>query len=313
MSKLKSRLPPTSGLVVFEAAARHLNFTRAAGELAITQAAVSRQIAQLEQYLGVLLFWRMHRRLELTRQGTHLQRAVSMGLEYIATAVADIQRARSANEVTVSTSITFASYWLMSRVANFRAAHPDIEVRLVASAPIHNLAAGGIDLAIRHGSGKWAGANATHLFDDDVMPVCSRAYLESRPALRQPEDLLGETLLHLAMFDRNWVTWESWLAALGVRDKPSGRSLAFDSYTVLLQAALGGQGIALCGGGLAEDFLARGDLVRPIKAAMRSDRAFYILAPDDVPMSRPAELFRDWILDDVRSDRREKPPAAANR
>jgi LysR family glycine cleavage system transcriptional activator len=301
MTGLRTKLPPANSLVVFEAAARHLNFTRAAAELNVTQAAVSRQIQTLEVHLGVPLFRRLHRALQLTRDGQRLYQAVAMGLEHIANTAADIRRLRHDAELTVSSSVTFASYWLMSRVAKFRAAHPDVELRLVASAPVRDLAVAGIDLAIRYGSGRWPEVEATHLMDNEIFPVCAPAYLKTRPRLRAPADLLNETLLHLVEFDRNWVTWESWLRNFGVEESPSSRGLEFDNYLILVQAALDGQGIALGGGRLAEDSVARGALVRPIEASLRSERAFHVITPRDMPLSEPAKLFRDWILEEAKA------------
>lgn len=300
MASLRAKLPPANSLVVFEAAARCLNFTQAAAELNVTQAAVSRQIQSLETHMGVPLFHRMHRALQLTRDGQRLYLAVSMGLEHIANTAADIRRLRHDNELTVSSSVTFASYWLMSRVAKFRAAHPDIELRLVASAPVRDLTVAGIDLAIRYGNGRWPEVDAIHLMDNEIFPVCAPAYLKEMRQLREPADLLNETLLHLVQFDRNWVTWEAWLREFGVKGPPSSRGLEFDSYLILVQAALDGQGIALGGGRLAEDSVERGALVRPIEASVRSERAFHLITPRNVPLSEPAKLFRDWILNEAR-------------
>ena len=301
MDHLRTKLPPPNSLVVFEAAARHLNFTRAAAELGVTQAAVSRQIHVLEDHLGVPVFRRMPRALQLTPAGRRLQGAVTMGLEHIANTAADLRRARGEKgDVTVSTSVTFASYWLISRVAKFRAAHPDIEVRLVASAPVADLAVAGIDLAVRYGHGSWPNVDAIHLLNNEVFPVCAPGYLQERGPLRDAEDLLDHTLLHLVEHDRNWVTWEAWLGAVGVTHPPSRRGLQFDNYLVLIQAALDGQGIALGGGRLADDFLARGALIRPIAATLRSEQAFYLLIPREMPMSPQAGLFRNWILSEAR-------------
>jgi LysR family glycine cleavage system transcriptional activator len=250
---LSKTLPPTNSLVVFEAAARHMNFTRAAGELDVTQSAVSRQIQLLEDHLGIALFQRQARGLVLTREGERLHRAVAMGLEHIANVAADLRRNRGPGELTVATSVTFASYWLMARIAKFRAAHPEIEFRLFASAPVYDLAAEGIDLAVRYGAGEWPGVEAERLFDNEIWPVCSPRYLEGRKPLRTVGDLLDETLLHLSKFDRNWVTWETFLLAHGVAGEPHRRGLTYDNYMVLIQSALRGEGIALCGRRLAED------------------------------------------------------------
>lgn len=300
MTGLRSRLPPANSLVVFEAAARHLNFTRAATELSVTQAAVSRQIQGLEAHLGATLFHRRHRALELTRDGQRLHKAVTMGLEHIADTVADLRRVRNDAEVTVSASVAFASYWLMSRVAKFRAVHPEVDLRLVASAPVSDLAVAGIDLAVRYGTGEWPGMEAIHLMNNEIFPVCAPAYLDGRAPLETPAALLDETLLHLVVHDRNWVTWDTWLRALGVDAAPTKRGLEFDNYLILIQAALDGQGIALGGGRLAEDFLTRGALIRPLQATLGSERAFFLVFPREAPLGPSAALFRDWILAEAK-------------
>lgn len=304
MVSLRRKLPPANALIVFEAAARHLNFTRAAEELHVTQAAVSRQIKSLEDDLGIALFRRLHRELQLTKEGLRFQQVVTMGLEHIAATAVDLRNAKPNHGLTVATSVTFASYWLMSRVAKFRAAHPDLDLRLVASAPVSDLASAGIDLAVRYGNGHWLGVEAIHLLDNEVFPVCAPQYLEARQGgrnpLETPADLISERLLHLVEFDRNWVTWAAWLKSFEVDAAEAPRGLEFDNYLVLIQAALDGQGIALGGGRLADDFLRRGALIRPISATMRSQKGFYLVIPKDVPLSAPAKLFRDWIVAEAR-------------
>jgi LysR family glycine cleavage system transcriptional activator len=295
MASLRRTLPPVNSLVIFEAAARHLNFTRAAGELGLTQAAVSRQIQALEASLGGPLFQRQARGLVMTKDGSRLHQAVTMGLEYIATVCVDIRRRRGPKDLTVSSSVTFASYWLVGRLGEFRAANPDIDLKLVASAPVSDLVSAGIDVAIRYGSGQWLGVAAERLFGNEIYPVCAPSYMAGRGRLARVEDLLDETLLHLGAFDRNWVTWDAWFKALGVGMVPTRRSLSFDNYLILLQTCLRGEGIALCGQRLAEDFIARGDLIRPIASSLVSDNAFYLVHPTDMPLSESAIRFRDWI------------------
>ncbi len=297
---LRKTLPPTNSLVVFEAAARHMNFTRAASELSVTQSAVSRQIQLLEEHLGTALFQRQSRGLQLTTAGERLHRAVSMGLEHIANVAADIRRQRSPGELTVATSVTFASYWLMARMAKFRAAHPDVELRLLASSPVYDLTAAGIDLAVRFGAGEWPGVDAIRLFDDEIWPVCAPQYLKGRPEISTAQDLTGQTLLHLSKFDRNWVTWDTFLREMNVTAAPTERGLVFDNYMVLIQSTLRGEGIALCGRRLAEDFIAHGELVRPIDASLNSDRGFYLVKPRETPLSPAAKLFHDWLLEEAR-------------
>ncbi len=183
MAQLRRRLPPVNSLVVLEAAGRLLNFTRAGEELALTQSAVSRQIQLLEQHLGAAMFQRQGRHLQLTRDGARLHRAVTMGLDHIADIAVDIRRHRGTGELTVATSVTFASYWLMARLAQFRSQHPDIELRLVASTKMQDLVAAGVDIAIRYGSGEWEGLEAIRIFDNEIWPVCAPGYLAGRPSL----------------------------------------------------------------------------------------------------------------------------------
>jgi LysR family transcriptional regulator, glycine cleavage system transcriptional activator len=300
MYRLRAKLPPANSLVVFEAAARHLSFTRAAKELNVTQAAVSRQIQLLEDHLGVELFQRMPRALKLTPSGLRLQKAVTIGLEHIAATAAEIRRVGPRADLAISTSVTFANYWLMSRVAKFRAAHADIELKLVASSPVSDLVAAGIDLAIRYGKGQWPDVEAIHLMDNEIFPICAPGYLEGRKPPQRPRDLLQHVLLHLLEYDRNWVTWQAWLQSFGIEWRPRLKGLGFDNYLVLIQAALDGQGIALGGGRLAEDFIARGTLLRPLDTTLRSDRAFYLVVPTEVPLSKPAQQFRDWLIAEAK-------------
>ena len=297
---LRKHLPPTNALVVFEAAGRHMNFTRAARELDVTQSAVSRQIQLLEEFLGFAVFQRQSRGLSLTTEGERLHRAVTMGLEHVANVSADLRRQRGPGELTVATSVAFASYWLMARIAKIRGPHPEIDIRLVAASPVYDLASEGIDIAVRYGSGDWPGVDATRLFDNEIWPVCSPRYLEKAGPIARPNDFLHHSLLHLAKFDRNWVTWDSFLEAIGVSGEPEGRGFTFDNYMVLIQSALRGEGIALCGRRLAEDFIEQGDLVRPIPVAQESDRGFWLLRPRDGQMSEQARLFHAWLLNEAR-------------
>lgn len=308
MAGLRDRLPPPNSLVVFEAAARHLGFTAAASELRVTQAAVSRQIRLLEDWLGVSLFERTHRALRLTPFGTRLHEAVTLGLGQIARVADDIRREESRGDVTVACSVTFASYWLMSRIAQYRAQFPDVDIQLVASARSSGLSGTRADLSIRYGRGHWPGHTAHYLFDNDVFPVCSPLYLERHGPLRELADLRSARLLHLAQYDRNWVTWATWFAAFGMKDVPPPRGLSFDNYMVLIHAAVSGEGVALCGGRLAEDLIRRNELVRPFDAALRSEFNFFLVEPADRHLRRPVRHFRDWLL----AEARVSPPGASH-
>jgi LysR family transcriptional regulator, glycine cleavage system transcriptional activator len=313
MARLRDRLPPPNSLVTFEAAARHLGFTLAAKELQVTQAAVSRQIQLLEDHLGVALFKRKHRALELTHAGERLRQAVVQGLQQIARAADDIRREETSADVTIASSVTFASYWLMSRIAQYRAHFPEVDIRLVASARTRDLTGSGLDLAIRYGRGGWSGYVSHYLFGNEVFPVCSPLYIERHGPLTQLSDLRRATLLHLAQYDRNWVTWQSWFAAFDLSEVPPHRGLSFDRYMVLIHAAIRGEGVALCGGRLAEDLIRRHELLRPFPDALPSEFSFFLVEPSDRHLRRWVRHFRDWLLAEARIEQHDGAAGAADR
>jgi LysR family glycine cleavage system transcriptional activator len=170
----------------------------------------------------------------------------------------------------------------------------------MASAKVRDLATTGIDLGIRYGRGSWPGVTAQHLFGNEIFPVCAPAYLDKGHGIAKISDLQDATLLHLTQFDRNWTTWETWFEEFAMTPPTLARGLSFDNYMILLHAAVRGEGVALCGGRLAEDLIARGELVRPINAALRSEFSFYLISPGERPLRPDAALFRDWLVDEAR-------------
>lgn len=303
MPNLRTRLPPVNSLVVFEAVARHLSFTEASRELRVSQAAVSRQVQLAEDHLGVRLFDRLYRQIKLTAQGQTLFNAVSMGLEHIAGAAEGLRREIDRADISISSSVSFASYWLMSRIATFRAAFPDIDVRLVASARVRDVAASDVDFAVRYGRGTWPGVTADFMFGNDIFPVCAPSFLAEHGPLDKPADLHRVTLLNLSQFDRNWTTWDDWFAAFGLKELDATRSLRFDSYILLLHATVRGEGVALCGRRLAEDLIERGDLVQPMDASLRSEYSFYLLRPAGETLGPAQVQFREWLLAEATATR----------
>lgn len=287
-------------MIVFEAVARHLSFTKAADELRVSQAAVSRQVGIIEEHLGVRLFERRHRSIELTPQGVHLIGAVSMALGHVANVSDSVRRQIGEADITISSSVSFASYWLMSRIAKFRAEFPKINVRLVAYATVRDLTVSALDFAVRYGRGTWEGATADLMFGNEIFPVCSPAYIVKHGAMNSPAGLSAATLLTLSRFDRNWTTWEEWFERQGTPLPNDVRWLPFDSYLLLLNATVRGDGVALCGQRLAEDLIDNGELVRPINASVNSEHSFFLLRPENAIL-RPAQAhFRDWLLQEAR-------------
>ncbi|MEE8228044.1 MAG: LysR substrate-binding domain-containing protein [Kiloniellales bacterium] len=295
MQSLRARLPPIKSLVVFEASARHLSFTRAGQELRVSREAVSRQIRILESHLGVKLFVRLHRALELTQAGEAFHAVVRESLESIARSTDTLQRAGQPAKVTVTATIAITSYWLTPRLPKFRAEHPDAEIRIaVSDAPI-DMAAEGIDVGLRYGDGRWPGIKSVHLFDVNSFPVCSPGYVQNSPPIEAPADLVDHTLLNLdgtphAMEDWNW-----WLAGSGVQPPASLHILGFDSYANVIQAALDGQGIALGFSGVVSGLLSRGQLVRPMERALSKGYAVYLVVPSSAVLTPNAQKFYDWI------------------
>ncbi|MEE2698756.1 MAG: LysR substrate-binding domain-containing protein [Pseudomonadota bacterium] len=301
MRRLRDRLPPANSLVVFEAVARRMSFTEASKELLVSQAAVSRQIKLLEDRFEISLFTRRHRAIELTPQGVNFHKAVTIGLNHIAHAADSLQQEKEISDVTVSSTVTFASYWLLSRVAKFRTEFPDIDIRLVASTKGGDLSGTSIDLAVRYGHGAWPNVSAELMFANEIFPVCSPIYLEKKGPIKILPDLLEADLLHLTVFDRNWITWESWLEDFGLRSPAENKKISFDNYMVLIHAAVRGEGIALCGARLAEDLISRGELVRPITATLPSKFSFYLLHDSGKALSPNATKFREWLLSEAHT------------
>ena len=212
------RLPPLNALRSYEAAARHLSFTRAAGELGVTPAAVSHQVKMLEDHLGVALFQRVNRQLVLTEAGGACLPGIRAAFEGLSTAIDSISVAGRSGVLTVSVAPSFASKWLLPRLERFKAIHPDIDVRVSASMQLVDFAGGEIDVAIRYGSGRYPGLASERLIDEAVIPVCSPKLLEGPNAPRTPADVRAHTLLHddSPDDDASCPTWEMWLRAAGI-------------------------------------------------------------------------------------------------
>lgn len=296
MRELHRRLPPLAALVAFEAAGRHGNFTRAARELCVSQAAVSRRIRELEEHLGITLFQRLHRAVALTQAGARLHQAVGYGLDQIHDAIAELQRS-SSRPLAISANNAVAFYWLRPRVPAFQRVAPEIELAVFASDVPGSLLDGDVDLGIRYGDGHWADAEASPLFEEAVFPVCAPAYLARHGPLRRPADLLGTRLLYMYAHGPDWVTWAEWLRVHGVETGdglPAGPT--FDSYPVLLQAALDGQGMAIGTRHLVDSLLAEGRLVQPFPGDYRTGRGYFVVTPAGRELSAAARRFRDWIL-----------------
>lgn len=291
------QLPPLNAVRVFEAAARHLSFTRAAQELNVTQAAVSHQIKALEGHLGFRLFRRTGRSLMLTDEAQILFPAVRDSLDALHAAfrlVLDEDGAETAGVLTVTTVPSFATRWLVPRLKQFRLQQPDIDVRLSASMDLTDLLTEGIDVGVRYGLGSWAGLESWWLMEEDVFPVCAPSLLKEGPPLTKPEDLSKHTLLQDAGMD-----WRIWLEAAGTTLPDPDRGPGFLDSAHAMHAALDGQGIWLGRSVLVRDELEAKRLVKPFDISIPSAYAYWIVCPKaDVNRSK-VRLFRDWLLSEA--------------
>ena len=291
---MSAPLPSLNGLMVFEAAARHLSFTRAAAELNVTQTAVSHQIRRLEEQLGLKLFVRQNRALTLTREAEDFLPAIRAAFEDLRRAADRLRRRPQGDVLTVSTTMSFAAKWLVPRLAAFQEAHPQIEVRLSTGIRLTDFRREAVDLGIRYGRGQWPGLRIDWLMAEDIFPVCSPALLANGKPLAVPEDLAQHTLLHVGTGRDEWPMW---LTAVGLPAGIASRGLTFDERLMTLQAATDGLGVALGTSRIVESDLAAGRLVAPFQMlSVPSDAGYYLVAPPETADTPKIALFRAWLL-----------------
>lgn len=289
------RLPSLNGLRAFEAAARHLSFTRAALELNVTQTAISHQIGRLEAELGIKLFVRQTRALALTPEAKDYLPGVRAAFQDLRLATERLARKDNDHVLTVSTLTSFAAKWLMPRLSQFQQANPKIDVRVTTSTTLVDFVRDGVDVAVRHGRGHWPGLRADWLMADDIFPVCSPALLKGKHPLKKPEDLAHHTLLHTS--DGFEDDWRVWLTAAGL---PSDISrlpgLTADMVFMTIQSAIDGLGVAIARTAFVEADIAKGRLVAPFSMSLPADAGFYLAAPEGKADAPKIDAFRKWIV-----------------
>jgi LysR family glycine cleavage system transcriptional activator len=292
------RLPPLNALKAFEAAARSESFTRAAEELHVTQGAVSHQVKALEATLGLKLFNRERQRLTLTDSGRDYLAVVRDALDRIALGTERLVQRQTSGALTVSTSPDFAAKWLVYRLGRFAESHPEIDLRVSASAPHVDFAREDVDLAVRHGDGKWPGLDAVRLCAERLFAVCSPK-LAGRKRIKTAADLLKFPLLHL----NDWTTWERWFEAAGVSE-PVAHGPSVNQASILIDLAIDGQGIALARTALAAWDLTHGRLVRPVDVSLRMANTYWIVCPKAAASQPKTAAFRKWLLEEAAEDAR---------
>jgi LysR family glycine cleavage system transcriptional activator len=292
----RRRLPPLNALRAFEAAARHLNFSRAADELSVTPGAVSQQIQNLEDYVGAALFKRTPKGLLLTDAAQTALPALREAFDRLAEAASLLTAAVDGRRLTLTAPPSFAAKWLVPRLGAFEQAHPQVDVWLSAGIELVDLTAGEVDVAIRYGSGRYPGLEVRRLLGETVIPVISPELLKETP-LDSPEDLKNHVLLHDGSpdLDDSCPDWSMWLAARGVRGVDGQRGPRFNQSSLVIEAAANGRGVALAKLTLAQADLDAGRVVAPLQIATAVDFAYYLVHPKAKGRLPQVKAFISWI------------------
>ena len=294
----RNALPALDLLVGFEAAARHLSFTKAGEELFLTQSAVSRQIKELEAQLGVELFQRRHRALALTEAGRAYYASAAQVLTTMRAATDRLRSQAGKKALSVTTTNSFAALWLIPRLAGFTRAHAGVDVRITAETRVQDLERDGFDLAIRHGAAALAGGNAVRLFGERVFPVCSPRLMRDRSKpFREPKDLRQHCLLQYDDPEGRhpWLHWKTWLEVEGMADLKPAATLSFSGYEQIIPAAVAGHGVALGRSPLVRNLLASGELVAPFRTSADPARAYYAIVSKNAAGRPEVEAFVEWL------------------
>ncbi|QJR79687.1 transcriptional regulator GcvA [Alteromonas pelagimontana] len=289
---MQRRLPPLNALKAFEAAARHLSFTRAADELFVTQAAVSHQIKALEDFLSMKLFIRRNRTLLLTEEGQAYFLELKDIFKSLQDATERLLARGSKGAITVAMPPSFASQWLVPRISKFSNAHPDIDVRIKAVDYDEGFLQDDVDVAIYYGKGRWSGVQADKLHTEFLTPLCSPLLFNGPKPLLSLNDLKHHVLLH----DSSRSAWKDWLKQVGVHGVNVNQGPVFSHSMLVLQAAALGQGIALGNTILARPELDAGRLIIPFPDKVESRDAFYLVCDQSQADLGKIAAFREWIL-----------------
>jgi LysR family transcriptional regulator, glycine cleavage system transcriptional activator len=298
------QFPGLRSLRAFEAAARLLSFTRAAQEMAVTPAAISHQIKEIEDVLGITLFIRNSRTMRLTREGEILATASGEALETLVRALQKVRRIDNKKQLKLSVSPSLGAKWLVPRLDRFLNVVPGADVRLDVSHVPVDFEREDVDIAIRFGEGKYPGLRADLLFTDTLFPVCSPRLITTEKPLKTPRDLLRHPLIHLdwEAHGSPWPNWRMWMAAAGIREFDDRSGLHFGQTSLVIQAAIDGHGVALGDSNLVADDLAAGRLIKPFELSLRAppQYSYWVISPlenQDLPM---VKAFREWVLSEAQ-------------
>lgn len=304
---LRTRPISAGHLRAFEAVARHLNFRAAAEEMALTQSAVSRQIQAMEEEVGVALFLRHTRAVELTGAGAQLLLAVQQSLPRIDGAVRQIRQSAGRKSVSLTTFASFASMWLIPRLEAFQRDNPEIDIRIDASDTAVDLEVADVDMALRYAPPENMPREAIRLFGETLTPVASPWLIKSRPPIKSPADLAGFTLIEAGDAHRThleWLTWRRWFEEHGQSRAQPKRWLYFNYAYQMVQAALTGQGLVLARSSLIAESLANGDLVEVLpQHRLDSPMAYWLMVGPRNALRPEVTAFCDWLQQQAATTR----------
>lgn len=292
-------IPSLTALVEFEAVARLASFTHAAHELGVTQAAVSRQIRLLEETLGTRLFHRLHRAIELTDEGEALYRVVAESMQNIAGAFDRLASGPVQQEVVLAATSAFSHFHLLPRLASLKSAQPELQLRLSTHMFTADLRQKEIDVAVRYGNGTWSDGTATLLFDEEVFPVCSPKWLETRSEPATLEDIAGAPLVESDSTSEGWMGWKDWFQGVGFKPVRLNYAFRCSLYTDAIQAARYGQGIALGWGRLVHDLIENGELVRLPVASFKVSDSYFAVVPHGRTVTPIVAALIKWLQEDA--------------
>ncbi|MBO0131000.1 transcriptional regulator GcvA [Agrobacterium burrii] len=294
---MAAELPSLKGLQAFEAAARYRSVTLASNELNVTPGAVSLQIRELETRLGVQLFFRKPRSIQLTREGERYYGALRTAFRMMREATAELTARSEITVLTLSCTPTFAIQWLMPRLPTFQQQHPYVDVRISVTNRLVDFSRDDVDLAVRHGFGRYEGLESIRFIDDSTLPVCSPQLLEKYGPLQEAGDLKAVPLLH----DENRNEWRRWLEAAGASDVDASGGTVFIDSNGALDAAKAGHGIALTRRSLVSRELAEGALMAPFGKDMASTLAYFLVYPRRMLDNPDLVTLIEWMLSQARS------------
>ena len=296
MQTYKKRLPSLDLLVAFEAAARHSSFQAAAEELNVTASAISQQIRNLESQMDLVLFSRGHRSVQLTDQGREFQANVTFALTHLASAVDELQQREGTTEIVLATDTSIASQWLIPKLAEFDFEQHNLSLNLKISDIRSELLNGEADVAIIHGDGRWEGYETTQLFEEEVFPVCSPKLLSQKEKKLDLAELANFKLLELDYEHWHWMNWPIWLSEAGNVETGASTKIRSNYYSLVIEAAKQGLGLALGWRYFVDDDLDAGVLVRPFRESVKTRNGYHVVSPYNRRESNAVAEFRKWLL-----------------